>query len=83
MPSLDELRPIGTEFCWIYPPAPNCSATVFTIWHYRIVAHDKVGTLAGPTGWAERLEPIASQTHKARTLVDHRGIYYERIPPDA
>lgn len=55
------LRPIGTEFEIVYPPAVDSTNPYSHVARYRIVAHelalrfpgDKVGT------WAETLKAVA------------------------
>ncbi len=54
----DELRPIGTEFWYEFPPDLTTTAHDNTSkFLYRIVGHSKVRDYRGIT-WTEELEPI-------------------------
>lgn len=84
---MSKLRSIGTEIEYCFPPSPNCSKQVFTVWRYRIKGHSDIADAVFPDGTvinsrkAETLDPIECKEYPANRYVLWIG-KWTPIPPD-
>lgn len=90
---MTELRPIGTEFEFCFPPSRSSTDTTFHIWRYRVVAHDEVAYAAVDDGlkvhgepWghrlAERIDPVEVRKFQPTQYVHWLGEYRPVPPPE-
>lgn len=84
MRPMQELRPIGTEFDYVFPPDPTSSTGSWTVWRYRVAAHDEcVHYKHGPIFLAERLEPLEAKKYRGGSfLLSAIGTLLPIPPPE-
>lgn len=74
---MSELRPVGSEIEFCFPPSPNTTSPCFTIWKYRISAHSPTNE-----GMRETLEPIDKRQFVPTTYVVWLGRWMPVPPPE-
>lgn len=76
------MHPIGTEFDYCFSPSMTGTHAVFTVFTYRVVAHDQVDDGFGGVGMAERLEPLDSKEFPVKAWIFSDGVLVPEVPEE-
>lgn len=75
----EDLRPIGTEFTYSYPPDLHSSEwPTFYDWTYRVTAHVLVRNEYHTLLWGEAIEPVCVRRVPAVMKIVDGRLLYER-----